>query len=145
MNSEPSNSDRTVPKEVEDLHKLYVLYFQVARTLHYVIGILGLTCSLMATSGFGGNEASREWALGAGVCFGVIGFVDPNSRYKKCVKAARILNIATLRYKYGELSKSDLLLAVETAENMVTEMEEKESSASSESVSDKENGEINKK
>lgn len=132
MSSELPKEARTVPTEIEDLHKLYVSYFRVARTLHYVIGVLGLTFSLMATSGFGGNEASRGWALGAGVCFGAMGFIDPNSRYKKCVKAARILNIAILRYKYGELSQTELFSAVEHAENVVTEMEDAESSSSNE-------------
>ncbi|MBD2078225.1 hypothetical protein H6F86_30920 [Phormidium sp. FACHB-592] len=126
--SEPTKKARTVPPEIDKLHKLYVSYFRVARTLHYVIGVSGLTFSLMATSGFGGNEASRAWALGAGVCFGAMGFIDPNSRYKKCVKAARILNIAILRYEYGELSQTELISAVEHAENVVTEMEEMEGS-----------------
>lgn len=132
MSSEPTKEPRTVPTEIVDLHKLYVSYFRVARTLHYLIGVFGLTFSLMATSGFGGNEASRGWALGAGVCFGAMGFIDPNSRYKKCVKAARILNVAILRYKYGELSQPELLSAVEYAENVVTEMEEMEASFPSE-------------
>lgn len=132
MNSDSGQETRIVPKEVEDLHKLYVSYFRVARTLHYLIGVCGLTFSLMATSGFGGEQASRGWALGAGVCFGAMGFIDPNSRYKKCVRAARILNIAILRYKYCELSQSELFLAVEHAENVVTEMEEMETSFPSE-------------
>lgn len=133
MNSDSGQETRIVPKEVEDLHKLYVSYFKVARTLHYVIGVCGLTFSLMATSGFGGEQVSRGWALGAGVCFGAMGFIDPNSRYKKCVRAARILNIAILRYKYDGLSQSELFLAVEHAENVVTEMEEMETSFPSES------------
>jgi hypothetical protein len=132
LDLESERETRVVPKEVEDLHKLYVSYFRVARTLHYVIGVCGLTFSLIATSGFGGDQASRGWALGAGVCFGAMGFIDPNSRYKKCVRAARILNIAILRYKYCELSQSELFLAVEHAENIVTEMEEIETSFPSE-------------
>jgi hypothetical protein len=128
MNSDSNQETREVPKEVEELYKLYVSYFRFARTLHYLIGVCGLTFSLMATSGFGGDQASRGWALGAGVCFGAMGFVDPNSRYKKCVRAARILNIAILRYKYCELSQSGLFNAVEQAENVVTEMEEMETS-----------------
>jgi hypothetical protein len=130
--SDLDQETRVVPKEVEDLHKLYVSYFRVARTLHYVIGVCGLAFSLMATSGFGGGQASRGWALGAGVCFGAMGFIDPNSRYKKCVRAARILNIAILRYKYCESSKAELFLALEKAENVVTEMEELETSFPSE-------------
>ena len=124
-----SDSDqeiRVVPKEVEVLHKLYISYFRVARTLHYVIGVCGLSFSLIATSGFGGEQVSRGWALGTGVCFGAMGFIDPNSRYKKCVRAARILNIAILRYKYCDSSKAELFMAGEKAENVVSEMEELE-------------------
>ena len=115
-----------VPQEIEELHRLYVSYFRVARSLHYIIGVLGLVFSLFATSGFGGEQVSRGSALGAGICFSVLGFVDPNSRYKKCVRAARILNIASLRYKYGEISQKDLFFALELAENLVTDSEEKE-------------------
>jgi hypothetical protein len=77
-------------------------------------------------------KTSRGWALGAGVCFGAMGFIDPNSRYKKCVRAARILNLAILCYKYCESSKAELFLAVEQAENVVTEMEKLETSFPSE-------------
>ncbi len=144
MNSDSGQETREVPKEIEDLHKLYVSYFRVARTLHYLIGVSGLTFSLMATSGFGGEQASRGWALGAGVCFGAMGFVDPNSRYKKCVKAARILNIAILRYKYCDLSQSELFSAVEKAENVVTEMEELETSFPNEPSNVRDNSPIKK-
>ena len=114
------------PKEVLDLHNTYILYFQVARTLHYSIGVLGLMFSLFATSGFGGQNVSRASALVAGISFSVLGFVDPNSRYKKCVRAARILNLSILKYKYGEISQADLFSAVEAAENLVTDFEERE-------------------
>lgn len=144
MNSDSGQETREVPKEIEDLHKLYVSYFRIARTLHYLIGVSGLTFSLMATSGFGGEQASRGWALGAGVCFGAMGFVDPNSRYKKCVKAARILNIAILRYKYCDLSQSELFSAVEKAENVVTEMEELETSFPNEPSNVRDNSPIRK-
>ncbi|MBE9260138.1 hypothetical protein [Dolichospermum sp. LEGE 00246] len=129
MTSKSGQEPFIVPKEVEDLNKLYVSYFRTARTLHYLVGVLGLIFSLVATSGFGGSEVSRGSALGSGLCFGIMGFVDPNSRYKKCVKAARILNLATLRYKYGEISQAELFSAVERAEKLVTELEEMEESS----------------
>jgi hypothetical protein len=122
------NIEQDIPKEVSRLLRDYFLYFRVARTLHYIIGVLGLTCSLFATSGFGGNNAPRFWALGSGVCFGLIAFVDPNSKYQKFSHAARILNIACLRYQYDGLSKEKLFVAVENAENTVTELEKLEPS-----------------
>jgi hypothetical protein len=114
------------PEKVEALYNVYVSYFRVARTLHYSLGVLGLVFSLFATSGFGGDLISRSAALGGGICFSVLGFVDPNSRYKKCVRAARILNIAIMRYEDGEISQKELLAAVELTENLVTEYEETE-------------------
>lgn len=114
------------PEKVEALYNVYLSYFRVARTLHYSLGILGLVFSLFATSGFGGDLISRSAALGGGICFSVLGFVDPNSRYKKCVRAARILNIAIMRYEDGEISRKELLAAVEFTENLVTEHEETE-------------------
>jgi hypothetical protein len=99
-------------------------------TLHfYFIGIFGLTCSLLATSGFGGKDIPRYWALGSGVCFGLIAFVDPNSRYLKFSQAARVLDPACLEYKYGSSTIAELIQSFEQAEEIITGLEKLESTS----------------
>ena len=56
MNSQEIEATREIPKEIEKRRSDYHKYFRVARTLHYSIGVFGLTCSLLATSGFGGGD-----------------------------------------------------------------------------------------
>ncbi|WP_309733664.1 hypothetical protein, partial [Chamaesiphon sp. OTE_75_metabat_556] len=90
--------EKVVPEEIkkrlEDYHRL----FFIARTLHYSIGVFGLTCSIMASSGFGGGDIPRYWAVGSGICYGLLAFLDPNSKYIKFSKAARVLEQACLEY-----------------------------------------------
>jgi hypothetical protein len=100
--------------------------FFIARILHYSIGVLGLTCSLMATSGFGGGDTPRYWALGSGVCYGLLAFLDPNSKYLKFSKAARVLEQAYLEHKYGN---SPLIQSFGQAEELITHIERLETNS----------------
>ena len=128
MNSD-EHSTKPVPKEIEKRLNDYHLYFRVSRTLHYSIGVLGLTCSLFATSGFGGANIPRYWALGSGICFGLLAFTDPNSKYLKFSQAARVLDSACLRYKYQNSSISELIKSFEEAEGLITDFEKSETSS----------------
>ena len=129
MNSQEIEATRTTPKEIEKRRSNYHKYFRVARILHYSIGVFGLTCSLLATSGFGGGDAPRYWALGSGVCFGLLAFVDPNSKYLKFSQAARVLDSACLEYKYGNLSMSELIQAFKQSEEIITSLEKLETTS----------------
>jgi hypothetical protein len=104
----------------------YKTLFFIARTLHYSIGVLGLTCSLMATSGFGGGDTPRYWALGSGICYGLLAFLDPNSKYLKFAKASRVLEQAYLEYKYGN---SPLIQSFGQAEELITSLEKLETTS----------------
>jgi hypothetical protein len=115
-----------VSEEIKKRIREYKTLFLVARTLHYSIGVFGLTCSLMATSGFGGGDIPRYWALGSGICYGLLAFLDPNSKYLKFSKAARILEQAYLEYKYGN---SPLIQSFWQAEELITHIEKLETTS----------------
>lgn len=115
-----------IPEEIKKRLREYKTLFLVARTLHYSIGVLGLTCSLMATSGFGGGDVPRYWALGSGVCYGLLAFLDPNSKYLKFSKAARVLEQASLEYKYGNLP---IIQSLWQAEELITRLEKLETTS----------------
>jgi hypothetical protein len=129
MNSQESEKTKAIPEEIEKRLNDYHKYFRVARTLHYSIGVFGLTCSLLATSGIGGGDAPRYWAVGSGVCFGLLAFVDPNSKYLKFSQAARVLDSASLEYKYANLPISDLIQSFKQAEEIITGLEKLETTS----------------
>jgi hypothetical protein len=129
MSYSENQTREVVPEEIQKRLKEYRTLFLAARTLHYSIGILGLTCSLMATSGFGGGDIPRYWALGSGVCYGLLAFLDPNSKYLKFSKAARVLEQAYLEYKYG---KSPLIQSFGQAEELITHVEKLEANSRNE-------------
>jgi hypothetical protein len=112
----------TIEKRIEE----YKTLFFIARTLHYSIGVFGLTCSIMASSGFGGGDIPRYWAVGSGICYGLLAFLDPNSKYIKFSKAARVLEQAYLEHKYGN---SPLIQSFGQAEELITRFEKLETNS----------------
>lgn len=128
MDSQANQPVRSVPNEIKKRLSDYHRYFRFARTLHYSIGVFGLTCSLLATSNIGGGDLPRYWAIGSGICFGLLAFVDPNSKYLKFSQAARVLDPACLEYKYGTLTLSELIRSFEQAEEIITSLEKLETS-----------------
>ena len=123
MSYSENQTREVVPEEIKKRLRDYKRLFLIARTLHYSIGVFGLTCSLMATSGFGGGDVPRYWALGSGVCYGLLAFLDPNSKYLKFSKASRVLEQAYLEYKYGN---SPLIQSFGQAESLITRLEKLE-------------------
>jgi hypothetical protein len=129
MNSQTNEKAREIPPEIEKRLSDYHRYFRFARTLHYTIGVFGLTCSLLSTSGIGGGDIPRYWAIGSGVCFGLLAFIDPNSKYLKFSQAARILDPACLEYKYRVSELPELILSFRQAEEIITSLEKIETSS----------------
>jgi hypothetical protein len=129
MNSPDNDNIKFVEKKIEKRLNHYKLLFLSARTLHYSIGVIGLTCSLMATSGFGGGDIPRYWAIGSGICYGVFAFVDPNSKYLKFSQAAKVLEPAYFKYKCGDLPMTELIKSLTQAEDVITSREKSETTS----------------
>jgi hypothetical protein len=129
MNPPDNENIKSVEKTIENRLSHYKLLFVAARTVHYSIGVIGLTCSLMATSGFGGGDTPRYWALGSGICYGIFAFVDPNSKYLKFSQAAKVLEPAYLKYKCGDLPIPELIKSLEQAEDVITNLEKTETTS----------------
>jgi hypothetical protein len=129
MNSPDNENIKFVENKIENRLSHYNLLFVAARTVHYSIGVMGLTCSLMATSGFGGGDIPRYWALGSGICYGIFAFVDPNSKYLKFSQAAKVLEPAYLKYKCGDLPIAELIKSLEQVEAVITSREKTETTS----------------
>jgi hypothetical protein len=129
MNPPHNENIRFVEKEIEKRLNHYKWLFIAARAIHYSVGVIGLTCSLMATSGFGGGDIPRYWALGSGICYGIFAFVDPNSKYLKFSQAAKVLEPAYLEYKCGDLTIAELIKSLKQAEAVITSREKTETTS----------------
>lgn len=122
MNILPPDPQIPVPPEIEARvsawHKLYIR----ANYSHYFVGIVGVASSAISAATDGG--ISKALAAVAAICIAVLGFAQPDRKYVKFVRAWRILDIATLRYRYGQIDLPALINAVETGEQAITEFEQ---------------------
>lgn len=89
---------------------------------HYALGVLGVACSAVAATDV--PHVRQAAATLAAVCFAVIGFVNPQRRYLKFVRAWRTLDSACRRFRHSNLPIEYLLDAVDRGEQIITEIEQ---------------------
>ena len=113
---------REVPKEVAARLAAWRTYYGRATIINYAVGVIGVLASLLATASLADPWRSAA-AITSGVCLGIMGFVNPQFRYVKFVRAWRILDPAVLRYQHGLSDLKALLDALEAAEGSMSELE----------------------
>jgi hypothetical protein len=93
---------------------------------HYFFGIAGVTASSLAAIDFGEGYQwlSKLLPTIAALCLAVLGFVHPDRRYQKFVRAWRALDPVVLKYKYGRATLDDVFAAIERGESIITEYEQ---------------------
>ena len=89
---------------------------------HYTFGVLGVTCSAVAATDI--ECLRRPASVIAVVCFAVIGYVNPQRRYLKFVRAWRVLDAAVDRYQYLNGSMRALLAAKARGERIIADLEQ---------------------
>jgi len=92
--------------------------------LHWGIGILGVTCSTLAASSVIKTAYLGVFSVSAAVCFGIIGFVNPQKQAAKYIRAFRILEPAIREYAYSDLSLNDLFALHKRAEELLNDSEQ---------------------
>lgn len=116
-------ASRNVPPDIQvrltDWRKLWT---QSAR-IHYLFG--GFSVAFSAIAAATGGVLAQYLSAVAAVLTALIGFVHPERRYLKFVRAWRVLDVAALRYKFGIIEVKELCDAVERGETLISEFEEK--------------------
>ena len=117
-----------LPQEVnERLRYWHGLWYSSAK-YHYFFGVVSVGASVISTSTDG------VWAKGfsvlAAITTALIGFMHPERRYLKFVRAWRVLDVAAMRYRHGLIDKAQLIDAVEKGEGCIAEFEDKYGDAS---------------
>jgi hypothetical protein len=110
------------PVEVKSRLNCWYRLYRRANFVHYSVGIIGVAASALAAVDVG--EASRFLAAVSAVCIAILGFVKPERKYIKFVRAWRTLDAAAMRYRYGKSDLNALLDALELGERCITEFEQ---------------------
>jgi hypothetical protein len=112
-----------LPSSVEERVTSYKRLWRIFIFVHYTVGIIGLCASILASS----IEAplNRIFAVVAAICFGVMAFVKPEQQYYKYVRAWRLLENGTMKYRLGLESQKGLMRKIDQAESILYEFEEK--------------------
>lgn len=119
MNDHPF---REVPPEVASLLRAWVRKRGLHIFIHYSIGVAGIFASVAAAADAYSRWASL-WMLISSFCIAVLGFGNPRREYNKFAHAVRVLYMATLRYRYGEIEMNELLKAVAQGETIIQNYE----------------------
>ena len=88
---------------------------------HYFFGVAGVAAAIISAAT--GGTLGKALAAVAAICFAVLSFVQPDRKYLKFSRAWSILDVAALRYRYGEATLSELMDALNCGEQMITEFE----------------------
>lgn len=113
---------REVPPEVSSLLQAWVKRRGHHIFIHYSIGVVGIFASVAAAVDTYSRWASL-WMVISSFCIAFVGFGNPRREYSKFAHAVRVLYMATLRYRYGEIEMKELLKAVEQGETIIQNYE----------------------
>jgi hypothetical protein len=94
--------------------------FGVWGAVHYITGIVGIAASAMAAASLWHPATS----IVASVCFGALGFANPQKKHYAFSNAWRMVDIARIRYEQGLGTVEDMLHAMELGERLISEGEQ---------------------
>jgi hypothetical protein len=117
-------STETNQKLVDELTRILKFWFRLGvrwAYAHWVVGILGVATSALAATDKAVGEAAPLFAVAATICFGIIGFTNPQQRSAKYIRSYRLLDAALREYKYAGLCVDQLLKAHRRAEDLLNE------------------------
>ena len=124
--NDQNSSLKDFPDEVKSRLNCWHKLYRRANSTHYIVGVLGVAASALAAVDIG--EASRFLAAISAVCIAILGFVKPERKFIKFVRAWRILDAAAMRYRYGKADLDYLFMAMDQGEELIAGFEQELSS-----------------
>jgi len=113
----------TVPGDVRDRLGYWNGIWRASARYHYLFGVVSVAASVISTSVEG--TPAKICSIVAAISTALIGFMHPERRYVKFVRAWRVLDMASMRYRHGLIDRSALLDAVEHGEALIAEFEDR--------------------
>ncbi len=118
-----SDESRDIPQDIQSRLSDWKNLWTESAKIHYLFG--GFSVAFSAAAAATGGVSAQYLSAFAAVLTALIGFVHPERRYLKFVRAWRVLDVAALRYKLGLIDTKELCDAVERGETLISEFEEK--------------------
>jgi hypothetical protein len=112
-----------LPTDVNERLKYWRGKWYESAQVHYFCGVVSVGASVISTSLDGGP--AKAFSILAAISTALIGFVHPERRYVKFVRAWRVLDLAAMRYRHGLLDKAKLIEAVGQGEALLAEFEDR--------------------
>ena len=112
-----------VDKRLDYWHGLW----NASAKYHYFFGVVSVGASVISTSMEG--TPAKAFSIVAAIATALIGFMHPERRYMKFVRAWRVLDVASMRYRHGLIDKAALIDAVERGEALIAEFEDRQDAA----------------
>lgn len=125
MSEDPSSlaPPRELPADVAERLGFWHGLWRRSIQYHYVFGVTSVAASVISTSLEGGP--AKAFSIIAAVGTALIGFMHPERRYLKFVRAWRVLDVAAMRYRHGLIDRATLIAAVERGESLIAEVEDR--------------------
>lgn len=116
-----------VIKQLEDKVNFWFGLHSLCKWIHWIVGILGVTMSTLAASSAVHKDVLPYLSVVAAVCFGIMGFVNPQKQAALFIRAYRLLEPAIREYKFSDLTLKELLNVHKMAEDLLNDGEVGES------------------
>jgi hypothetical protein len=125
MGNQTSDVDATqpLPPDVDKRLDYWHGLWNASAKYHYFFGVVSVGASVISTSMEG--TPAKAFSIVAAIATALIGFMHPERRYMKFVRAWRVLDVAAMRYRHGLIDKAALIDAVERGESLIAEFEDK--------------------
>jgi hypothetical protein len=125
MSTEVSYHDpvQALPPDVDRRLAFWHGLWSRSARYHYFFGVVSVGASVISTSLDGGP--AKVFSIIAAIATALIGFMHPERRYMKFVRAWRVLDVAAMRYRHGLSDKAALIDAVERGEALIADFEDK--------------------
>lgn len=114
---------RELPSDVNQRLRFWHGLWHRSSMYHYFFGVVSVAASVISTSLEG--QPAKYFSIVAAIATSMIGFMHPERRYMKFVRAWRVLDVASMRYRHGLIDKPQLIDAVEKGEALIAEFEER--------------------
>jgi len=114
-------SPHDVPLEVRARMEAWYAILMRSMYSHY-FGVVGVAASTISAA-TGGALGKALAAAAAEICLAILGFVQPDRKYLRFSRAWSILDVAALRYRYGEATLAELMDALDRGEQVIAESE----------------------
>jgi hypothetical protein len=125
LSAAPPGDDATVglPEDVSERLAYWHGLWRRSAQYHYLFGVVSVAASVISTSLEGGQ--AKSFSIIAAIATALIGFMHPERRYMKFVRAWRVLDVAAMRYEHGLINRAALIDALERGESLIAEFEDK--------------------